>query len=417
MAQEAPLALADSFQKYVDANKSLQRMVLRILRQGGSTETAQAYVYDVVEFAKSLGASPDEMLAQGFDWAAVKHEPLERIVVEQGVSPASAQRSVSGEKRWLMDNDVAVLWEKVEVPKKQVVESDQLPTKAELRVAYSAADLFDRVLMLTAISSGLRVGNIPKIQLKHVDLTREVPVVKVPREITKGRKSFVCFLTPEAKQAIQAYLKQREIRGEVLGPESYLLACERPRGKRIAKRSLTWRWKTLLKRIGLYEKGRRINARGETVQAKRNLRHIHTLRKYYKTWATLSGMNAEVVEYTMGHRSGVRAAYFVPDDADQIMPEVLAKLEGEYRKALPALEVMTEGEKVKELEGKVQKQAEELKVLQRDKDLFLSGYKVEKDTLKEFEKMQETIKLLSVKIAELEASKQQKETEPPIPPG
>jgi hypothetical protein len=41
-------------------------------------------------------------------------------------------------------------------------------------------------------------------------------VIKVPRQISKGRQSFVAFITPECKQAIQAYLKQRELRGEEL---------------------------------------------------------------------------------------------------------------------------------------------------------------------------------------------------------
>lgn len=421
MAQEALIRLPDSFQRHVDANRSLQKMVLRIIRQGGSVETAQAYVYDVVEFAKALGGIPDQMLATGFDWAAVMNEHLDRLIVENGFSPASAQRRVSGVKRWLTVNDVTVNWSKVETPKKQVVESDQLPTKAELRTAYSAADLSDRVLMLVLVSTGLRVGSVPKIQLKHVDLTREVPVVKVPKEITKGRKSFVAFLTPEAKQTIAAYLKQRELRGEKLTPESYLLACERPRGKIISKRSLTWRWKTLLKRIGLDEKGTRFNARGEKVRAKRNLRHIHVLRKFYKTWASLSGMNAEVVEYTMGHRSGVKAAYFIPDDADQIMPDVLAKLETEYRKAIPALEVMNEGEKIQKLEEKLQDQAEnyekKLKALEEKEDTLAKMEERLADVTRQMERQQRQIREMAMKLAGRGGSTRQKEPETPTSEG
>ena len=106
MAQESLAQLALSFQKDVDAYKSLQRMVLRIIRQGGSVETAQAYVYDVVEFAEALGGTPDEMLSTRFDWAAVMNKHLDKLVVELSFSPASAQRRVSGVKRWLTVNDV-----------------------------------------------------------------------------------------------------------------------------------------------------------------------------------------------------------------------------------------------------------------------------------------------------------------------
>lgn len=361
MTLETPVSrLPKSFQKDVDANESLRRLVVRILRQGGSVETAQAYVYDAVEFAKYLGGTPDEVLSRERDWARTLNEHLDSLVVERGVSPASAQRRVSGVKRWLRINEVKADWEKVEVPKKQVVEADQLPTRDELKALYDAADLFDRVLMLTAISSGMRVGAIASVQLKHVDLTKDIPTVKVPKEMSKGGKSYMTFITPEAKKALMAYLKQREMRGEVLTPDSYLLACERPRGKRVAKHSLTWHWKTLLKKTGLDGKATRRNVDGREVPAKRNLRHIHTLRKFFKTWASLSGMNGEVLEYTMGHRSGVRTVYFIPDDASQVPEEIVAKLTAEYSKAVGSLTIFNEGEQVKELTSKVEEQARQL---------------------------------------------------------
>ena len=55
----------------------------------------------------------------------------------------------------------------------------------------------------------------------------------------------------------------------------------------------------------------------------------------------------------MGHRASIAQTYFIPN-ADNLQPEIIQKLEAEYRKALPALTIMAEGEKVRELEESVE---------------------------------------------------------------
>ena len=64
-------ALPSTLQRDIEVNTSLSKLVMRILRQGGSTETVEAYVYDVIEFAKYLGGTPDEILSQRLNWAKV----------------------------------------------------------------------------------------------------------------------------------------------------------------------------------------------------------------------------------------------------------------------------------------------------------------------------------------------------------
>ena len=339
--------------KWIEANRSVKKLALRMARQGSSPDSIGAYVYDVAKFAEQLGGTPDEVLTQSRDWASEINSYLDDMIAKRGASPQTGQRRYSAIKRWLTVNEVEAKWEKVEVPRKEARESGQVPKKEELRLILGAAGLVDKVLVLVAVSSALRVGSITKLQLKYLDLSREVPPVKVPKEITKNRKSFVTFVSPEAKQAIEAYLREREHRGELLCPDSYLVTTERPRGKRLLARSVQDRWENMLRRVNLYRKA--------SPDRRWHVFHFHLLRKYYKTWATLSGMNSDVVEYTMGHRSGIKNLYFIPDEAENVPPEVLDKLEEEYRKAIPALTVTSDEDKLREQEARITEQAMNLK--------------------------------------------------------
>jgi integrase len=79
-------------------------------------------------------------------------------------------------------------------------------------------------------SCGLRIGTLLSLKVGDVDFNYpDMARLKVERK--KGRKFrskrgrnagrfFVTFITPEAKNALQQYLKEREAYGEQLTPES-----------------------------------------------------------------------------------------------------------------------------------------------------------------------------------------------------
>jgi hypothetical protein len=96
--------------------------------------------------------------------------------------------------------------------------------------------------------------------------------------------------------------------------------------------------------------------------------HIHVMRKYFKSWAALSGVPGDLVEAFMGHRAGIEQTYFLPDVESANNPEVIKKVLEEYRKALPALTIFSDEEKIKHLEEQVEESKAQLEKQREDMD-------------------------------------------------
>jgi hypothetical protein len=178
--------------------------------------------------------------------------------------------------------------------------------------------------------------------------------------------------------------------GEKIGPGSFLLVSERPRGRPISRKAAWWRWYSPLAKSGLNEKGRTWHSL-----------HFHVLRKYFKFWSSLSGANSDTVEFTMGHRSSTPQKYFGGSTTSP--PEGIAALEKEYRKAVSALEVLSEEQKVRELETKLEKQAKELRAPTTDKETFAGALRELPAVKKDLERQQAMTREMGLKLAELEA--------------
>jgi len=333
--------------RQIEQSQSLTRLAVRMYRRGGAARSAWIYSYHVVKFCHWLKLPPDDAIKTKFDWAAMINEYIDYLRVTTNVSPAYANQALASLKKWLRINGIDVGWGGVEGSRGWQVERDRVPTKEDLRKILSVADLAIKVLAEVAISSGLRLGTILSLRLKDIKMEFETPAIIVKPELAKDRprRGFITFLSPEAKSMVQAHLREREIRGEALTPESFLITAERPAGARITVEAADQNWRRLLKRVGMYTKGHRWG-----------IYHPHTLRKYFSTWTKLSGVDSWVVEFFMGHRSGINQVYFMAGAEDLENPQLLERLMKEYRKALPALEIFNEAERVKELAETVEDQ-------------------------------------------------------------
>ena len=359
----------------IEADRSLQKLASRVLARGGSRYTASNYVKDVWAFCTWLRVSPDQALASKFDWPALVNEYLDYLSAEKKLAPSAGPRAFAAIKKWLSVNEALstrdLAWDKVELGKVETVETEELPGKEALRSILASGDLGEKTLALIAISSGLRIGSILRLKLKDVDLSREIPLVSPLPETTKRHVRFHTFLSPEAKEALLQYLKDRELRAETIkkdvaahrlklpdgweerlavGPESYVIVADRPLGEPITQvNSGDRRWMNMVKRAGFDRKGKTWHTL-----------HFHVLRKYFKTWATVSGVPSDLVEYFMGHRASIRQTYFIPQGVERPPEEIIKRLEEEYRKALPALTVTNESEVVRKLEAQIEDQAKKL---------------------------------------------------------
>ena len=344
---------------------------MRIFRKSQSETSAKTYTVVLRSFFNWLGKEPDEALKGKYDWEGIINDYLDYLVSQKN-SPNMIKLKLAAVKKWCSLNGVTVDFSKIETPRTWKVESERLPEKQELREILNGADLANKTMVLILVSSGLRVGTLLKLKLKDVDLRYDCPLITVRPEVTKMRQGYITFMSEEAKRVLLLYLKEREMNGEKITPESLIIAKERPRGTPLTYQAAQERWLQLLKKAGKGEKRRKWH----------NLR-IHVLRKYFKSWCSLAGVPQELVEVWMGHKTGIAQTYFLPDIESATNPEVVKRILEEYKKALPALTIFGEDEKVKELEKKIEEQKQALELERKKHEEEKARLETERKALEE----------------------------------
>ncbi len=316
-------------------------------RRLGSEGTVENYVNYVSLFTKFLGFKDPETALKAMQTGKV--DAGERIdafigyaLDKQSKSHSTVRNYAFGVKKWLDLNGVKVNWAKIEMPNSNMTrEEDRAPSKNELKKLLNhASSSRDRAVIFIASSSGLRIGTLLSLKVGDVNFNYpDVASLTVKRK--RGRKFgskrsrsagryFVTFITPEARNALQQYLAEREAAGEQVKPDSPLIGDAYHRGEFQKVEGYERVWARLLRRAGLAEKS----------QSWFKL-HIHTLRKYFRS--NCIGVDASYQERWMGHKGlYLDASYFKAEESLHL---------AEYRKAIPYLTVYavpTEEKKLKD---------------------------------------------------------------------
>ena len=232
--------------------------------------------------------------------------------------------------------------------------SDRTYTKAELQKMVAAADVRTRAIILTMLSSGMRIGALPELKLKHLEkLENDIYQVTVYPDSKKDR--YKTFTSPEATNAIDAYLSMRRTMGEEITPESWLFrktfdAVNATTPQPITRPAIAGVIADLTERMGI-----------RPVLKSKKDRHemslTHSFRKYANTAFVKAGVKAVVCEMLLGHNIGLQRNYLRLND-----DEMLA----EYMKSLDLLTVSDE----KNLRAQVEK----LKVEMSDVNAIKRAY-------------------------------------------
>ena len=209
-------------------------------------------------------------------------------------------------------------------------------------------------------STGCRVGALPELQLKHI------------KNIENGCKSVLCypeskeeyitFMTPEAAQAFDDYLEERQQANERLTPESPAFRKDSRLGSTPAEAM-----ETVTIRNAIYIT---IKDVPKTKTGNRfNVPIVHGLRKFFNT--TLKSRhdcNLSKCEKMMGHSVTVSLDnHYAPFTAESLFKE--------YQKSIPeltisdterqSLQIASKNKKLEELENvKHEKRKQEVQILE-----------------------------------------------------
>jgi site-specific recombinase XerD len=131
------------------------------------------------------------------------------------------------------------------------------------------------------ISSGLRIGEIPKIKLKDINWDNGSFTV-----IGKGNKERICYLNVKAKKHVREYIDTRNEKGLI---SDYLFCRERKLKNNEDKPLCKEEIGRILKNIG---------NRCAVCDI-----HVHGIRAYFATNLSNKGVTPTIIQSLMGHES------------------------------------------------------------------------------------------------------------------
>jgi len=380
--------------EWFETDPSMQRFNILVDRKRLSPTTRYGYGKSVKRFVDFFEAETpqkaiDKLLGQTRPQRTEVIDSFIARLLDEGMNTSTIVQLIRGGfKKWLTLNKVEIDWPKIQaeiLPGEEIIVSDRMPTKEELKQLLNVGSLRDRVIILVLTSSGLRVGALATLTLGDVQLEEETPRIVVKREpgrkISRKMKGFATFITPEAKNILLQYIKHRQSLGEKITEASPLITSEREEelGKFLNSHYLSNHWRRLLKRAHLATKN----------GGPWNDIHLHTLRKYFDTQCINAGVKSPYKEFWMGHIGKHLAESYFRGEVETHVAE--------YQKAIPYLSIIAPGrqdykalvEKVRFLEENGKRKDEQIEKLR--------AQLVEKTAVGESK-----IQLVEKKIAEIE---------------
>jgi len=328
----------------------MQRSLLLFDESIKSKATKKAYRYQLEQFLKWTKIKDFDSLLQAPQ--ADIQRLLEDYVMhlKRKVSPNSIPVYFAPIELFYVMNDVVINYKKLRklFPGKVKKGNSRGYTREEIqKILEGTRSKRNKALVLLFASSGVRLGAIPDIKLKHMS---KIDDTSYSIQIYEGDKEedFV-FTTPEATKAIDEYLEQRKKDGEYVDQESPLIRTSYRLGIEKAKScnldTLAHIMARIVKCVDRIKKGNRYDVPKD-----------HGFRKYFATTIkNTSRITPTMSEKLINHIGIVQmdGAYFVPGKQ---------KMFDDYKLAIPELtinpnerlknETKTKSQKISELEMK-----------------------------------------------------------------
>ena len=226
-------------------------------------------------------------------------------------------------KHFYVMNDIRINKEKIskfmgESGRKNM---DRGYTYDEIKKMLDIADLRMKTIVFLMASTGMRIGAIPDLKLKHLEEIAKDKVYKIT-VYGKSKEEYYTFCSPECYFIIKSYLEYRGKSGELLDDESYLIREQfdindfeqiRKKSRKIALSTLKNNTMILVRKSGVTE----INHNYDH-GLRNDVPMSHGFRKFWMTQAVRSKMPHEQREMLLGHKIGLASAYYRPSKEEML---------------------------------------------------------------------------------------------------
>jgi integrase len=320
-----------------------------------SKQTTRVYTWALTEYYKSVYGENNHTLEEHAEQYFTEKRDIEEDVqnffsVIADKPPKTVRLMLAAVKTFLVENDVelpAKFWRRLigRTRGSRALTLDKVPSNVEFRRVISHMPIQGKALYLVLSSSGMRIGETLKLKLDDVELNHDPAKISIRGEYTKTGNSRIAFISREAKEAVEEWLKNR----------SQYLKAAAGRSHKYGKSTVDDRlfpfegntayaiWLNAVQKTGWLKKDRSTN---------HYTLHPHTLRKFFRTKMG-SVIPVDVAEALMGHEGYLTEVY------RRYSQEDLAKF---YLQGEPALSVFSEAE-VGRLRVEVEERNKQLQTL------------------------------------------------------
>jgi integrase len=256
-------------------------------------------------------------------------------------------------------NDVFLNKKKIKMFKGEYVKKVyRAYTYQEIKKMLDVSDLRAKVVILLMTSTGIRIGSIPALRLKHLEKINNIYKLTVYEGSTS---QYFTFCSPETAYYIDAYLQYRTKNGESLTKDSFLIReqfditdLEQIRkSKNMSIDGIESFLYIIVRKSGV----RSVNHNRD----RKEVALAHGFRKFFTTQCINAKINAEIREMLLGHKIGLASCYYRPTQEDFIQ---------EYLKAVNLLTINEENRLKLKLEQKVQIEKSQIESLKADFEKF-----------------------------------------------
>lgn len=317
------------------------------LKQYESKNTVRCYEGSLKDFFGMIykEREPLEGLAERyFSEKRNYEEDIQNFLVEiKSLAPKSIRLKLASIKTFMLENGVELsqlFWRRLggRVKGSRALTLDKVPSNIEIRKIVTHLPVQGKALFLCLESSGMRIGEALQITQEDLDLEADPVRVNIQGEYTKTGNSRVTFISKEAVEAVEEWLKVRkEYLGSASARSRYEKKIDDSRLFPFTEGNARVMWNLALKKTGNGKRDQQTNIHES---------HVHVLRKFFRSrLATV--INADIVEALLGHEEGLTSVYRRYETED------LAKF---YKQGEHTLLVFTESGEVSKLKADMEGQ-------------------------------------------------------------
>jgi len=298
--------------------------------------------------------------------------------------------------------DIPISWKKITrgLPRGKNYADDTIPTIDEIRQLLEYPDRRIKAIVYTMGSSGIRLGAWDYLRVGHIrPLEKDGKVVAAKIIVyAEEDEEYFSFISKEALDALQSWLRYREESGELIDDNSWLMkdlwdtSIPQVRGfatkpKKLASSGI----KRLVERA-IWAQG--LRKKLQNGKKRHPFSAIHTYRKWFKTRCEIAGMKPINIEKLLSHSIGISNSYYRPTENELIE---------DYLKVSDLLQIDKQSQLEKELNQYQQKNQEESylikgKLQEKDEELQSLKAKFESDMTSFQERMEKRMQELFLKV-------------------